>query len=172
MDFYEEPACLQLAKTTYIQFAHTHTHIWALGSYLNFKHNTQFWFLEFWGKENSDFSFLKISESKILRFWLFEKHSEPKIRWFQLFLKKIPNQRTLGFSLYLQKVSKNRQYSQNNWQRTDKFIEGCLTSSQIFWELRLYFRIGSQNFENCNYILEPVICFFREWWLYTFEKWP
>jgi hypothetical protein len=85
MDFYEEPACLQLAKTTYIQFAHTHTHIWALGSYLNFKHNTQFWFLEFWGKENSDFSFLKITESKILRFWLFEKHTEPKIRWFQLF---------------------------------------------------------------------------------------
>ncbi len=122
MDFHEEPACLQLAKTKYIQL-HTHTHIWALGSYLNFKHNTQLWFLEFWGKENSDFSFLKISESKILRFWLFEKHSEPKIRWFQLFLKKILNQRTLGFSLYLQKVSKNRQFSQNNWQRTGKFIK-------------------------------------------------
>jgi hypothetical protein len=170
MDFHEEPACLQLTKTTYIPLhthmhthTHTHTHLWALGSYLNLKNNTQFWFLEFWGKQNSDFSFLKISESKILQFWLFEKHSEPKILWFQLFFKENTESKNIWFQFFfLQKVSKNRQFSQNNWQITDKFIKGYLTSSQIFWELWFYFRIGPQIFENCNYILEPVICFFRE----------
>jgi hypothetical protein len=114
---------------------HKHTYIWALGSYLNFKNNTQFWFLEFWWKENSDFRFFenfRIKDPPVLVIWKTFRTKDPLL-WFQLFITKILNQRTeRGFQFFFQKVSKNRQFSQSNWQRTDKFIEGYLTGSQIF----------------------------------------
>jgi hypothetical protein len=163
MDFHEEPACLELAKTVYIPLhTHTHTHIYPV---LVFRilGKRKLWFQFF---EN-----FRIKDPPVLFIWKTFRTKDPLASTFfkRKFWIKEPllsvvfpkkSQRTGGFH---KELAKNWQIYRRLFDKFPDFLRTAIVFQNRFadfWELQLY--IGTS-----------YLFFFRERWLYIyFEKLP